>query len=337
MNLISGTSESWAIVSIGMSSGTQVLTGKVDVNWNWNVNITPAFDEGTHEIVISAKDEYGNKSSDYNINFTIDMTKPVLTLSGSATVNLFVGDLFIDEGAIWTDAVDWTGIVYSLDVVDTWQAWIYELGYDYSDQAGNTALTIKRTVVVNNSNVPVNTWYYKWRYVRHNLNEQQDELSELIDDENTISDPEWIDAYKRAYKNGITTLYPISKARLNDPITRSELAKMMSVYTTKYGRRAQLTWKEWCDGYTDIDTVNNELRDYIKMSCELEIMWLHSDWKTPLQEFRPNDYVSRAEFSTVFQGCWKVINMTTIKMMLDGRIIWIIFTIDLLLKNQIQQ
>jgi surface protein len=300
LNLISGTSESWSIVSISMFSGTQILTGKVDVNWNWNINITPAFDEGTHEIVISAKDEYGNKSSDYNINFTIDMTKPVLTLSGSATVNLFVGDSFIDEGAIRTDNIDWTGITYSLDVVDTWQAWIYELGYDYSDQAGNTALTIKRTVVVNNSNVPVNTWYYKWRYVRHNLNEQQDEFSELIDDENTISDPEWIDAYKRAYKNGITTLYPISKARLNDPITRSELAKMMSVYTTKYGRRAQLTWKEWCDGYTDIDTVNNELRDYIKMSCELEIMWLQSDWKTPLQEFRPNDYVSRAEFSTVF-------------------------------------
>jgi hypothetical protein len=34
------------------------------------------------------------------------MTKPVLTLSGSATVNLFVGDVFADEGAIRTDAVD---------------------------------------------------------------------------------------------------------------------------------------------------------------------------------------------------------------------------------------
>jgi hypothetical protein len=34
------------------------------------------------------------------------MTKPVLTLSGSATVNLFVGDSFIDEGAIRTDNID---------------------------------------------------------------------------------------------------------------------------------------------------------------------------------------------------------------------------------------
>lgn len=38
----------------------------------------------------------------------------------------------------------------------------------------------------------------------------------------------------------------------------------------------------------------------MKLSCELEIMGLQSNGKTPLPEFRPNDAVSRAEFATVF-------------------------------------
>jgi len=36
-------------------------------------------------------------SVDYDIDFIIDTTQPDLMLSGSATVNLFVGDSFIDE------------------------------------------------------------------------------------------------------------------------------------------------------------------------------------------------------------------------------------------------
>ena len=294
---ISGTSESWAV--IGILSGTQLFTGSVNSSWNWNIPISPVFSEGNHTITVSAKDEHGNKSIDHNINFTIDTIQPVLTLSGSATVNLFVGDSFVDEWATRTDNMDWTGIVYSLDLVDTTKEWTHELVYYYIDQAGNSALTVKRTVVVK---ALANTWtsYYRWRYVRHNLNEQQHNSPDIIDDENTISDPELIGAYKRAYTHWITTLSPISKARLYDPITRSELAKMMSVYTMNYGNREQLKWKEWCDWYTDIDNVDAELSNYIKTACELEIMWLQSDWKTPLQEFRPNDYVSRAEFSTVF-------------------------------------
>lgn len=37
----------------------------------------------------------------------------------------------------------------------------------------------------------------------------------------------------------------------------------------------------------------------MQTACELEIMGLHSDGKTPLSLFRPNDLVPRAEFATV--------------------------------------
>jgi hypothetical protein len=36
-------------------------------------------------------------SVDCDIDFIIDTTLPTLELSGSATVNLFVGDPFVDE------------------------------------------------------------------------------------------------------------------------------------------------------------------------------------------------------------------------------------------------
>lgn len=48
-------------------------------------------------------------------------------------------------------------------------------------------------------------------------------------------------AYERAYENKITTLYPQKEARLFEPITRAELAKMMSVYTTKFLKKIPIS------------------------------------------------------------------------------------------------
>lgn len=107
-------------------------------------------------------------------------------------------------------------------------------------------------------------------------------------------------AYQRAYRNGITTLYPQSEARLFEPITRAELAKMMSVYSRKFLDKPQLTGKVGCADFTDKGEVNEELAGFMQTACELEIMGLHSDGKTPLSAFRPNDIVPRAEFATVF-------------------------------------
>ena len=106
-------------------------------------------------------------------------------------------------------------------------------------------------------------------------------------------------AYERAYENKITTLYPQQEARLFEPITRAELAKMMSVYATKFLEKVPLTGKVGCADFQDKDQTNLELAGFMQRACELEIMGLHSDGKTPLPAFRPNDLVSRAEFATV--------------------------------------
>ncbi|MBR7037539.1 hypothetical protein IKI14_07030 [bacterium] len=44
---------------------------------------------------------------------------------------------------------------------------------------------------------------------------------------------EQIDAYKWALENGITTMKTVEDARLDEPLTRAELAKMMVVYIQK--------------------------------------------------------------------------------------------------------
>lgn len=116
---------------------------------------------------------------------------------------------------------------------------------------------------------------------------------------NSESDEEQQTAYDRAYQNGIT-LYPQQEARLFEPITRAELAKMMSVYATKFLEKVPLTGKVGCADFQDNNQTSPELANFMKTACELEIMGLHSDGKTPLPEFRPNDLVSRAEFATVF-------------------------------------
>ena len=63
--------------------------------------------------------------------------------------------------------------------------------------------------------------------------------------------------------------------------------------TPKYG-------KYGCDSFDDIADDSLELQEYMKLSCELELMWMNSDWVTPKTYFDPHSIVTRAEFGTVF-------------------------------------
>ena len=106
---------------------------------------------------------------------------------------------------------------------------------------------------------------------------------------------EQLQAYNRAYQQGITTLS--GEARLKDEITRAELAKMMSVYVTKVlGKQLVLTGVAQ---YPDVDLKMGDLADYIQLAYELQIMGIHHDG-TALARFEPNKLVTRAESATVF-------------------------------------
>jgi hypothetical protein len=79
-----------------------------------------------------------------------DWVGPTLSLNGSATVNLNVGDSFTDDGATATDLQDGTCTVNTAGSVNTAAAGTYTLTYTSSDVAGNASVpaSVTRTVVV---------------------------------------------------------------------------------------------------------------------------------------------------------------------------------------------
>jgi hypothetical protein len=102
---------------------------------------------------------------------------------------------------------------------------------------------------------------------------------------------EFIDAYLFAYKIWITTQKTIQKADLNWYLTRAHMAKMMSNYAIKIMSGVINTWRQ-CN-FKDIVNQSVEMKSYIKLSCQLGIMWVG------MENFNPNWLVSRAEFGTV--------------------------------------
>lgn len=79
-----------------------------------------------------------------------DTTRPMITLSGSATMSVAQGSSFTDPGATATDNVDGniTSRIVRTGSVNTGTAGTYTLSYNVRDNAGNFANTVTRTVIV---------------------------------------------------------------------------------------------------------------------------------------------------------------------------------------------
>ncbi len=102
---------------------------------------------------------------------------------------------------------------------------------------------------------------------------------------------EFNNAYKFAYNNWITTMWTIEKAKMNSPLNRIAMAKMLSNYAIN------VLWKKPANKvvpkFPDVGSKLNE--DYgwaVDLAYQLWIMWIWID------KFRPNDEVTRAEFGT---------------------------------------
>ena len=83
------------------------------------------------------------------LSVIFDRTPPIITLTGATTMTLTVGDTFSDPGASAVDTVDGTDSVTTGGTVNTTTAGTYILSYNAADTAGNAAVTVARTVVVN--------------------------------------------------------------------------------------------------------------------------------------------------------------------------------------------
>ncbi len=82
------------------------------------------------------------------LDSVVDTVKPVITLIGAATITLNVGDTYSELGAVVTDNVD-SGLTVNISgTVNTSLAGTYTLNYNVSDNAGNAADQVSRTVNV---------------------------------------------------------------------------------------------------------------------------------------------------------------------------------------------
>ena len=120
---------------------------------------------------------------------------------------------------------------------------------------------------------------------------------EIPDSEKSKYTDEELAAYKWAYEEDITTISNIKDARLREPITRAELAKMMTMFAVNVFWRDEVVEQDAI--YPDVDSSLWDLEAYIHQAYRLQIMGINADG-SQLENFLPNDLATRAEFATVF-------------------------------------
>lgn len=103
-------------------------------------------------------------------------------------------------------------------------------------------------------------------------------------------------AYLYAYSMGITTQWPIQKSNPSWLLLRKYAAKMISEFAVNVLGK-DLDAKKKCT-FWDMKNETVEMQRYAKISCQLGIMWLNSDW-TANTTFSPNTVLTRAQFGTM--------------------------------------
>ena len=122
---------------------TPTSTSNVDVN-------TP----GTYQVVWTATDAGGNTDSETRTVTVVDTTAPVITLTGASTMTVECHTAFTDPGASAADSCDTSVPVNVAGSVNADAVGTYTLTYTASDDTGNAATSVTRTVNVVDTTAP---------------------------------------------------------------------------------------------------------------------------------------------------------------------------------------
>jgi len=136
-------------------------TDNVDINVSISVTGTVQTSvPGTYILTYTASDTAGNQAIPLTRTVVVkgsDATPPVITLNGNASIELTLGDPYIELGATASDNTDPTVTVSIAGQVKADQLGVYTLTYTASDAAGNQAIPVARTVFVVDKGIPVLT------------------------------------------------------------------------------------------------------------------------------------------------------------------------------------
>ena len=108
---------------------------------------------GTYIITYNVSDVAGNVATEVirTVQVNPDTTAPVITLNGASTINLDLGDTYIEQGATAVDNIDGNltaSIIIGGDTVNTSVVASYVVTYNVSDSSANAATQVTRTVAV---------------------------------------------------------------------------------------------------------------------------------------------------------------------------------------------
>ena len=113
---------------------------------------------GTYTVTYNVADVAGNTATQVTrtINIGGDTTIPVISLVGSASVDVERGNAYSDLGATATDNIDGTitSSIVTVSSVDITTPGTYTVTYDVSDAAGNAASQVTRVITVEDTTPP---------------------------------------------------------------------------------------------------------------------------------------------------------------------------------------
>lgn len=113
---------------------------------------------GDHTVTYDVSDSTGNAATTVTRTVAVrDTTPPVISLVGEDPQVVVTGDPYTEFGATASDSLDGdvtASIVIDASAVDTARAGGYAVTYDVRDTAGNAAVTVTRTVRVENPPLP---------------------------------------------------------------------------------------------------------------------------------------------------------------------------------------
>ena len=143
----------WSI-SVGSEDVSIDTDGTLSLNAEANHSIS-----SSHSFTVKAVDGSGNEATLSSVVSVIDITPPVITLSGSASITVEKGDTYVDAGATAIDnsVTDISSSIEVVNAVDMTTPGTYTITYNVQDASGNAAAEVTRTVIVQDTTAPVIT------------------------------------------------------------------------------------------------------------------------------------------------------------------------------------
>ena len=135
------------------ATALDAVDGNVSVTISGNVDTSTV---GSYTVTYSATDSAGNEANITRAITVIDVTPPVITLNGAATITLEQNAPYTELGATALDAVDGNVSVNISGTVDTGTIGNYTVMYTAQDSAGNEE-NITRIITVIDVTPPVIT------------------------------------------------------------------------------------------------------------------------------------------------------------------------------------